>query len=136
MRRGIAAAAASEPTETYFHQAVTIAKRASAATAAGAQSARKTPKAVATPLPPLKLSQIGKQCPSNTARPAIIIQIALSWEYRPAHQTAAYPRAVSNTSVRTPAPGPAPRVPLPAPIFPLPEGQISWPPKILVIRIP
>src|ERR1700674_4511423 len=136
MRSGIAAAAAMEPSETYFHQAVTSANRASAATAAGAQNARKTPNAVATPLPPLKLSQIGKQCPSNTARPAIIIQVALSWEYRAASQTAAYPFVVSSAKVRMPAAGPATRVTLAAPILPLPEVRISLPPKILVIRIP
>src|ERR1700688_1428829 len=100
MSNGIAAAAAIEPSETYFHQAVTIAKRANAAKAAGAQRARKTPNAVATPLPPLKLSQIGKQCPSNTASPAIIIQVALSWEYRAASQTAASPFAVSSNKVK------------------------------------
>src|SRR4029077_17304369 len=131
MSRGMAAAAAIEPSETYFQYAATNAKRASAATAAGAQSARKTPNAVATPLPPLKLSQMGKQCPNKTARPAIIIQVALSWEYRAASQTAAYALAVSSSKVKMPADGPATRVTLAAPIFPLPEVRISLLPKIL-----
>src|ERR1700681_573450 len=117
MSSGMAAAAAIEPSETYFHQAATSANRASAATAAGAQSARKTPNAVATPLPPLKLSQMGKQCPSNTARPATIIHVAPSWEYRAATHTAAYPFAVSSTKVKMPAAGPATRVTLAAPIL-------------------
>src|ERR1700693_1861720 len=136
MSNGIAAAAASDQSETYFQYAATNAKRASAATAAGAQSARKTPRAVATPFPPLKLSQMGKQCPNNTARPAIIIQVALSWEYRAASQTAAEPFAVSSTKVKMPAAGPATRVTFAAPILPLPEVRISLLPKILVIKIP
>ncbi len=46
---------------------------------AGGHNARKTPAAVATPLPPRNPSQIGKQCPTSAQRPAIIIQRALSF---------------------------------------------------------
>ena len=40
--------------------------------------------AVATPLPPLKSSQTGKQWPTRTHKPAIIIHIALSFDERAA----------------------------------------------------
>ncbi len=108
----------------------------SALTAASGHRARNTPRAVATPLPPLNLSHTGKQCPSSTARAAIIIQVALSPVKRPASLTAAIPFAVSNTSVRTPASGPTTRATLVAPMFPLPDLRTSPPPNSFVRSSP
>src|SRR5712691_1429881 len=129
MSSGMAAAAATEPRETYRQQATQRRKSSSALTAANGHRARNTPRAVATPLPPLNLSQTGKQCPSSTTKAAMVIQVALSLVTRPASQTAAAPFAVSKISVRIPASGPTTRATLVAPMFPLPALRTSPPPK-------
>src|SRR3984893_11871073 len=132
----MAAAAAIEPREAYFQYMATKTKIANAANAAGAHNARKTPSAAATPFPPLKFNQTGKQWPINAARPAITIQVALSLEYRAASETAAKPLAASSTSVKIPAAGPATRATLVAPILRLPAWRMSTRPKILAINSP
>src|SRR6266851_3437152 len=90
---GIATAAATEPSETYREKPATNRNKMSPPRNAGGQSARYTPAAVATPLPPLNLSHTGKQWPTSAASPAITIHIALSFEYFPATSTATAPFA-------------------------------------------
>src|SRR5258706_1944378 len=67
--KGMLAAAASEPSETNRQNQTTTAKRINAASNASGHSAAKIPAAVATPLPPRKRSQMGKQWPTSSKNP-------------------------------------------------------------------
>ena len=58
-KMGRATAERIDARETYFESAKAAMKTTSAARAAHGASVRKTPKAVATPLPPLKRSHTG-----------------------------------------------------------------------------
>src|SRR2546425_12754223 len=75
---GIAAAAEIEPSETYRQNVTTRTNKITEPRNASGQRTRNIPAAVATPLPPLNLSQMGKQWPARAASAAIIIQVAES----------------------------------------------------------
>src|SRR5581483_1779769 len=70
----MAAAAERDASEMYRQYAATSRKIIAAPSRAAGESIRKTPAAVATPLPPLNFSHRGKQCPRNAATPASLIQ--------------------------------------------------------------
>ena len=126
---GIAAAAEIEPSETYRQNATTRTNRITEPRNASGHRTRNIPAAVATPLPPLNLSQMGKQWPARAASAAIIIQVAESCESRAARSTAAEPFATSRISVRIPASGPTTRATFVAPMLPLPPLRTSVPPN-------
>src|SRR5260221_12770148 len=67
---GIAAAAASEPSETYRQYQTTSANSNTASSVARGQSAAKIPAAAATPLPPRNRNHTGEHCPTSAKNPA------------------------------------------------------------------
>src|SRR5215472_18788408 len=99
----MAAAAETEPRETYLQKTTTRMNKMTAARHASGDKTRNIPAAVATPLPPLNFSQTGKQCPSSAASAAIIIHVALSLVSFSASKTAPAPLATSSTKVSAPA---------------------------------
>src|SRR3954465_6114908 len=64
-----AAAPASDPTLEMRTAAYAASQTAAPARAASGASASATPRPVATPLPPRKRSETGKQCPTTAATP-------------------------------------------------------------------
>src|SRR5690606_9531686 len=67
---GDAEAAPSAASDENRNRKARNSQMAQAKRPAGNQSASSVPIKVATPLPPLNLSQTGKQCPRNAAAPA------------------------------------------------------------------
>src|SRR6266545_4778970 len=104
-------------------------KTARAAKAAHGAIARKTPRPVATPLPPLNFNHTGKQCPTTAraAAAATTQEVPASPVNHRATNTAAAPFNASSARVTTPATFPALRETLVAPVPPLPVLRMSAP---------
>src|SRR6266481_3221712 len=136
-RRAPASAAAdTDASETYRQKRATITKTATAAATPPQEIIRKTPSAVATPLPPENFSHTGKTWPKIAASPAYIMNRMLPSEKCPASQTAKNPFAASRTSVATPMDKPAVRATLAAPMFPLPIARTSPPLRARTSKYP
>jgi hypothetical protein len=105
-----------------------------AARPAGQASAIVRPRKVATPLPPLKPSQTGKQWPRKAAKPATIA--AVSPARARAASTAAAPLAASSSSVAAAAALLPVRSTLVAPMLPEPMLLRSPRPRARAISTP
>src|SRR5262245_15458195 len=111
-------------------------KTARAAKAAHGAIARKTPRPVATPLPPLNFNHMGKQCPTTAraAAAATTQEVPDSPVSQRPPNTADAPFIASSASVTTPAAFPALRETLVAPVPPLPVLRMSAPLANFTIR--
>src|SRR5690348_1768288 len=125
-----------EPSETYRQNATTRIHISAAAPTASRDIGRKTPSAVATPLPPRNFIQHENMCPATAPSAAAIIHLAFPCIQLAAIHTAEYPFPASSSSVITPAVFPATRLTFVAPMFPLPDSRTSAPRDIFTIRYP
>src|SRR5208282_5545378 len=118
-----------EETETNRLRARTTAKTPMAAKAAIGETTRKTPKPVATPLPPRNLSQTGNMWPRTAQRAANASAVRKGTEgiqseaSQAPSQTAAQPLRTSRIKVAAPRPLPPARSTLVAPMLPLPKER-------------
>src|SRR4051812_18572445 len=103
-----AAAPASEPTLEMRTIAYVASQTAAPASAASGASASATPRPVATPLPPRKRSQTGKQCPTTAATPQAAPSDLESADFA-AKKAGKNPFRASSTSVASAAVRPAAR---------------------------
>ena len=103
---------------------------------------RKTPKPVATPLPPRKRSQTGNMWPSTAQRAASASRVRSGTD---GHEQRAEQRAQpdggaafeqSRRNVAAPRPLPPERSTLVAPMLPLPTERMSWWRKMRTSRYP
>src|SRR5215468_9854137 len=102
-----AATAAARDASDAMRNATAIARKITSSTAPSSHdSAKQTPAAVATPLPPAKRWKIGNKCPRNTASAAPAVASDASPQLVPslvASQTASQPLIPSPASVSTAA---------------------------------
>ena len=101
--------------------------------AAGQVAARRMPHVMATPLPPLNLSQTGNRCPRKALPPA---KTAMSGPSRPEIQKAAAPLPPSSNTVNAARALLPVRSTLVAPMLPEPIWRISPWPEIFVSTSP
>src|SRR6267154_3277513 len=94
-----------------------------------------TPRPVATPLPPRKRSQTGKQWPTTAATPQAAPRDDESADFE-AKKAGKKPFRASSSSVETAAVRPAARATLVAPMFPDPIARTSRPEASFAMKRP